>query len=353
MKNLIIDTHNLITIIRFGLKNTELLTDEEWSSYLLDQTLVSLSRYIATIKPDRVVMVFEGRNSWRKKAYPAYKQHRAKKRDEDPRMPVFYKTIDMLREFLHSYTNIHTAQINGAEGDDVIAILARYLGAQEDVVIVSTDRDFNQLLHLNKVRILDPIKKVYKTKYDEFELFMKCIKGDMGDNVTTSYPGVREEFVKQMFESKSVMENEFENVRTRKQRQLELLMEAFEVEIPEHELTKAEIDEIFAELKALKEELPKPMWKDILKRAKAHGLTEAKLLSHIPDFEVVLERNKKLIILDETTIPEEVVGAILDRFNEDHSATDMDKVLNFVRDNNLREFFFGEPWKILKSIKSH
>ena len=162
-----------------------------------------------------VVFCLEGR-SWRKDFYKPYKANRAEARaahteKEALEEKVFWEAFDEFKKFIEEKTNCTVLQHPQLEADDLIAgfIQAHPLA---DHVIISTDRDFYQLLAPNVKQyngvaeethtiegIFDKKGKPVKDKktgepksvHPEWLLFEKCMRGDTSDNVFSAYPGVR------------------------------------------------------------------------------------------------------------------------------------------------------------------
>jgi 5'-3' exonuclease len=137
---------------------------------------------------------------------------------------LFWETYDELTKYLSTRTNCSVIRCATAEADDIIARWIA-LHPQDQHTIVSTDSDFVQLVAPNvqlyngvndhlfsvdgvrdgkgkslsfeiksnskiKVNKHDP-KFVLPTDYQKWVLFLKCMRGDPGDNVFSAYPGVR------------------------------------------------------------------------------------------------------------------------------------------------------------------
>ena len=191
---------------------------------------------------DHVVFCLEGK-SWRYSVHPKYKAHRrvadqlltAREREENQ---IFSETFVELTEFLINKTNVTVLQNEIVEGDDWIARWIQ-IHPDDEHVIVSGDTDFIQLLADN-VKIYDGVRSLLISKdsvidedgdYVEFSvksdgklkigkkvaagttftpeadwwqraLFMKCIRGDSGDNIFSAYPKVREAKMKAAWEDR-------------------------------------------------------------------------------------------------------------------------------------------------------
>jgi hypothetical protein len=185
---------------------------------------------------EHVVFCLEGK-SWRFDSHPLYKAHRrvadltitAREREENQ---IFSETFTELTDFLVTKTNATVLQKDRVEGDDFIARWIQ-MHPSDEHLIVSGDTDFIQLLADN-VKIYDGVRELLISKDQvsdkdgdvvEFSvtsagklkigkkvvppatfipesewwrraLFMKCIRGDAGDNIFSAYPKVRENKMK-------------------------------------------------------------------------------------------------------------------------------------------------------------
>jgi 5'-3' exonuclease len=189
---------------------------------------MSANKVARDIGADHVVFALEVR-SWRKDAYKPYKANRAVARGkmtetEAEEDTMFWETYDLLTQYLSTKTNCSVLRCATAEADDIIARWIA-LHPEDEHVIVSSDSDFVQLVapnvklyngitdHLFAVdgvtdakgrRLAFTIESNSKIKvgkpdadfvapadYQRCVLFMKCMRGDPGDNVFSAYPGVR------------------------------------------------------------------------------------------------------------------------------------------------------------------
>lgn len=159
--------------------------------------LKSIGYAIRTIKPTKVILVFdgEGSNTNKKYLYPEYKANRNltqitnwgfdTKEDENDAM---VSQIVRLVEYL-SILPVHLLAIPKIEADDVIGYLCKKL--PNKVTIMSADRDFFQLVS-DKIDVYSPTKKKFYTPKlvkEEFEVYpqnfilYKTFLGDKGDNI--------------------------------------------------------------------------------------------------------------------------------------------------------------------------
>ncbi len=99
--------------------------------------------------PDYLAVVFDAGNSFREEAYPDYKATREKMPED------LYSSLDRIRQILEGFRD-PVLELDGYEADDVIGTLASKARDKGlDVVIVSGDKDFHQLIGPG-IRLLNP-----------------------------------------------------------------------------------------------------------------------------------------------------------------------------------------------------
>jgi 5'-3' exonuclease len=168
--------------------------------------LYSIGKCVRDFKPSRCIIVFDGvgGSKRRKKIYKDYKGNRANKtrlRRHDHHFANIEQEQEAMRyQFsrLVSYLDalpVTFLSMDGIEADDTIAYIAQlYKEKSKKITIVSTDRDFYQLVN-DQIEIWSPIKKkMYDTKrvLNEFGVHPKnyvmyrSFTGDKSDNI----PGV-------------------------------------------------------------------------------------------------------------------------------------------------------------------
>jgi len=125
-------------------------------------------------------------SSWRKDAFPYYKAHRKVQREKQQKEGVDWKALfDIIAKItgeLEEYFPYKVVQIPHAEGDDVIAVLAKQ--AKEPCLIVSSDKDFNQLYKYKTVRQFSPMKHQMLKGIDPVRYLKEhIIRGDKSDGI--------------------------------------------------------------------------------------------------------------------------------------------------------------------------
>ena len=160
-------------------------------------------RYTSDIlKPSRVIIVFDGKNGSgrRQKIYPEYKGTRKVKRrlnrnvdwgtapqDEQASMR---QQMGRLIEYLEQLP-LTLICVDGIEADDTMAYISQQLLPKSDIMLMSTDKDFLQLVD-DRVKVWSPTKKKLYTKeviQEEFGLpsrnmlTYRILDGDKSDNI--------------------------------------------------------------------------------------------------------------------------------------------------------------------------
>ena len=129
-----------------------------------------------------LVLCCDSPKSWRKDIFPNYKASRrkAKAAGSDIDWQDLYDCLNALKSELMEWFPYKVLQVEGAEADDIIAVLTRL--AHERTLILSSDKDFIQLQGFN-VRQYSPIQKKFVEGDPKWSLHEKLIKGDVSDGV--------------------------------------------------------------------------------------------------------------------------------------------------------------------------
>jgi 5'-3' exonuclease len=168
--------------------------------------LYSIGKTVRDFRPSRCIIVFDGRggSAKRKRIYGDYKANRANKtklrRYDHHESTIEDEQESMRQQFsrLISYLDclpVTFMALDGIEADDTIAYIAQMYETEcKKITIVSTDRDFYQLVD-DRVNVWSPIKKkMYDTQavLEEFGVhptnmvIYRAFTGDTSDNI----PGV-------------------------------------------------------------------------------------------------------------------------------------------------------------------
>lgn len=145
---------------------------------------------------DEIVLACDGPNNWRKKVFPYYKFKRAENRADSPiDWEMVFNCLDSIYSEIDEYFPYKIIKCDGAEGDDVIAVLCNYFlnnelmqdglfESRKEILIISSDKDFIQLQEYGNISQWSPLtKKFIKSNEPKHERYLKIIKGDSGDGV--------------------------------------------------------------------------------------------------------------------------------------------------------------------------
>lgn len=196
---LLVDAYNLFT--RHFIANPAMSTQGDHMGGTLG-FLKSLARLTDQLSPAEIYVVWEGGGATRRRAI--YKDYKQKSRPQ--KLNRFYENdipdtvenrnrqITLTIELLKSVP-VKQIYVSDCEADDVIAYLAKYRFKNDRCVIVSSDKDYYQLLSPRIIQ-WSPGQKDFVTMKDVFERFgmfpenflvARCFCGDGSD----SLPGVK------------------------------------------------------------------------------------------------------------------------------------------------------------------
>lgn len=159
--------------------------------------MIMLWRMLGAVEADKPTLaaaVFDapGKN-FRHELFPDYKAHRDKARNHELAVQIPY--MHHVAETL----GIKPIEHNGYEADDVIATMAGAAAANQwRTTIVSSDKDFAQLVRDGVIEIVDPMKRARVLERDVEEKFgvppdrvahVQALAGDSVDNIP-GIPGI-------------------------------------------------------------------------------------------------------------------------------------------------------------------
>ena len=143
-----------------------------------------VKKFKATHGPE-IVIACDNRNYWRRDYFPQYKASRKKSRDASGHdWNSIFECLHKIKEELKEYSPYKVIDVDTAEADDIIAVLAMRQSSQEKVMILSSDKDFAQLQKFTNVEQFSPIlKKFIKEPLPYVQLKQMIIRGDKGDGI--------------------------------------------------------------------------------------------------------------------------------------------------------------------------
>lgn len=133
---------------------------------------------------NELVIACDARNGWRKTVFPYYKAHRKAARSKiDLDWTTVFSALNKIRVELKENFPYPVIEVEEAEADDIIATLVFQERELQNILILSSDKDFIQL-HGPSVKQYDPVRKKY-IHHDDPTGFLRehILKGDAGDGI--------------------------------------------------------------------------------------------------------------------------------------------------------------------------
>jgi DNA polymerase-1 len=189
-KILLIDGHNLLFRMFYGMPSS-IRNKQGRDIKGTFGFLGSLKKLVDLFTPDQLIVVFDSETSTssRLEEDSEYKQNRIDyselPEDENPftQLKYIFQVLDYLSIFYH--------EARDCEADDYIASICEQLKIDNELVIVSMDKDFLQLVE-PQVLVYNPVSDIYYTPEKVVEKFgitpeqmidYKILVGDPSDNI--------------------------------------------------------------------------------------------------------------------------------------------------------------------------
>ncbi len=130
-----------------------------------------------------IVLCTDAGNPWRREYYPQYKANRKKARDADDKdWGTIFTTLQVIKDELRDNFPYRYMYVEKCEADDIIAVLVKH--AKEPVLIVSGDKDFQQLHAYDDVRQWSPnLNKFIDCVNPQLFLKEHILTGDKSDGI--------------------------------------------------------------------------------------------------------------------------------------------------------------------------
>jgi len=148
-------------------------------------SLIANLKKVGLNKEDKVIIAVDSKyGSWRKDIEKQYKANRKEFRKSftDINWSQMFYDFNRLLNRLKYTTPFKVIAIRKLEADDIISASVRYFKDQE-VIIVSSDRDFEQLCSYSNVKIFSPKSKKYKIIKDPYKSLAQKIRREASDNL--------------------------------------------------------------------------------------------------------------------------------------------------------------------------
>jgi len=143
-----------------------------------------------------LVIACDNQTYWRREYFPYYKAGRKKAREDSGfDWKTIFEALNLIRSELEVFFPYKVINVDGAEADDIIAVLAEWsqtndtdnvlFNEPKPFLVLSGDHDFIQLQKYENVKQFSPVQKKF-VKPDispEKYIFEHIIRGDKGDGV--------------------------------------------------------------------------------------------------------------------------------------------------------------------------
>lgn len=142
-------------------------------------------------KYPNIVLCCDSRHYWRKDVFPFYKsQRKVDRANSGYDWHMIFDAMNKIRDDLKANFPYKVIDVDGAEADDIIAVLTMRYAPSADVLILSSDKDYGQLQRFPSVTQYSPTMKRF-IKIDDPKTFTRehIIKGDRGDGIPNILSG--------------------------------------------------------------------------------------------------------------------------------------------------------------------
>lgn len=181
---ILLDNNQIILANMFQSLKTEPNISEDLLRHLvLNSYRLIRKNFIAEY--GEMIICHDSSNSWRKQYFPEYKANRAKTKEESEYdWDKIYSILNIIRDEINEIFPYKNMKVAHCEADDIIATLAMKFHTQEKILIVSNDKDFQQLQRYPNVYQYSTFKRELLTCSNPQEFLIEHIlRGDSGDGI--------------------------------------------------------------------------------------------------------------------------------------------------------------------------
>ena len=177
-------TQTIIAGLMAQLKHNDGEINENMLRHMI---LNSCRNYQRRYGPDygQIVLCTDAVNPWRRDFFPLYKANRKKTRQADDRdWKLIFDTLHKVKMEIKENFPYKYMYVPECEADDIIAVLVKHAPEGEDILIVSGDKDFQQLHKYDNVKQWSPnLNKMIDCPDANIFLKEHILKGDKSDGV--------------------------------------------------------------------------------------------------------------------------------------------------------------------------
>ncbi|MBO7044645.1 hypothetical protein J6W34_09245 [bacterium] len=183
IKRALIDFNSLCFSVLYGqvMKDDKLYTDEDRMSYFNYAVLNRLAMIQKKLQVNETIICCESR-SWRRDYFQYYKAQRDLHKAEKPVETKFmFDCINGVLDIIRNL-NYKVMKVEGCEADDIIAVLCQTF-TDSQIVIISVDKDFQQLTNDNIVLYNWSKDEVLNCEDKDRFIIELILKGDTADGI--------------------------------------------------------------------------------------------------------------------------------------------------------------------------
>lgn len=146
--------------------------------------IIACLRRVGVEPMDEIIVACDGKGNWRKAVDSCYKANRKEFREKqtDIDWGVMYGRMNALLTKIDDGTDWQIIKLEKIEADDIGAVACRFFKDRE-VVLVSYDKDWEQLTAYDNVKLFSPLTKEYKIVKDPYLILAQKIEKETSDNL--------------------------------------------------------------------------------------------------------------------------------------------------------------------------
>ena len=132
-----------------------------------------------------LVICNDAGHPWRREIFPPYKMNRKKQQQESSTdWDSIYDSLTQIRNEVRDNMPYKNLTLHTCEADDIIAVLATRFCHKEKVLIISGDKDFQQLQKFGNIEQYSPIQKKFLACENPHAFLEEhLMKGDTSDGI--------------------------------------------------------------------------------------------------------------------------------------------------------------------------
>ena len=184
-KIILIDNNQIILSSIFTAAKTAQSEDDY--GFIRHLVLNTYRKYLSKFRRDygELVICNDSKNVWRKDFFPQYKRNRSDRQKKSKfDWGKIFNELHTIREEMKDVFPYRFVQVERAEADDIIAVIAKNFHHKEKIMIVSSDKDFQQLQRYPNVEQYSPSKKGILRCDDPYDFLLDhVVRGDSSDGV--------------------------------------------------------------------------------------------------------------------------------------------------------------------------